>query len=594
MIGQLQIQYRNWNGTGYDSPLNFQSRGVASDFGPRKFGDFWHGGIDVNGPGDRDADKYDLLIAHRSGIIVDENHVTHKTTNIRYPSIDYGNHRMVYVHTYFNPCEGGCNVNNQTITASNMLRPNTDRWATIFIIGNDTIVKGQVAGFVKFGNDTLVVSNMLEPGDPIAPLGDSGTNNYHLHLNTIPDDKETYNDAWNANPLQHITYDVPDYELKLYSQLDTGKVKIKYPGYQATSMALKVKLSNESDNGNVYNTVMDANKVVFGIKKLSESSFGVIQGDAARGQISLGGLINEDKENHPDAIKKGNDYVQLGSFGSWTVNGQDAFAYTSSTPHPWDIYYFTDFQTRIHKNDTQKPKTSKLIADLPDNSRYIDDKYAIRSEAHHINGQIEFSEIDTITLDNFKPYLSRITVNANGGTLYEVERSGNEGAVATLDDGYVSNNMWDYPLRNPSLPGLQQLNIVALTSEPMQSMQVAHRIKGSAQPFSNYRVMNSSSDSMTWQYPFSVFASLDTCIEVRFKGKDKNNNDILNIYHHTNKNTSGVSLLIPTRKRDITVTDVSAWTNPGSIHLAGTDQVDFCINGCSARSDGSTCSDKSS
>jgi hypothetical protein len=47
MSAQLQIQYKNYTGIGYDAAANYQSAGVASDFGIRLLPTYdFHGGID--------------------------------------------------------------------------------------------------------------------------------------------------------------------------------------------------------------------------------------------------------------------------------------------------------------------------------------------------------------------------------------------------------------------------------------------------------------------------------------------------------------------------------------------------------------------
>ncbi len=560
---QLQVRYKNWNGTGYDAPANFQSTGVASDFGPRKYGDFWHGGLDMNGPGDKTDDKYDLIIAHEKGIIVDENHVTHKSDNIRYPCIDFGNHRMVYVHAYYDGCESGCSMNDNTIIASNMIFPNSTKWATIYIIGNDTIVKGQVNGKVKFGNDTLIVSNIINIDDPIAPLGDSGTDNYHLHLNTIPDDKKVYNDSWNANPLQHITYDAPDYVLKLYSQLDTGNIKVEYSGTNSTNLALKVRLPNEANNSGTYNTVMDMNKAVFGIKKSHETNYTIIKGDAEKGIISLGGKINEDKLNHPDAIKHGKKFIELGSFGSWSITGQDAFSYTTSTPHPWDVYHFSDFKTRIHKDDDLTPISKHLYADSPENTRYNDGEYNVRAEAWHINNDSvpEYSEIENIKIDNYRPFITKFDLQGINQTIYSLNRIQEEG-TNILNNGFISRGSPIINVNTNSTTNTFYVN----TSEPLKELYISWK-KGLEPSYNTATAMtNANGEGTRWS---ATILSLETAKYIfKFKGKDKSDNKLMNVYALSGNNGL-TNVNIPVRN------SATTWINNYASDTTSCDYVEF-------------------
>jgi hypothetical protein len=96
-------RYRPWTGSDYGPAEVFPTNLIADDFGPRKYDDNWHGGVDYNGDVDGDlTDKGDMILAVEGGTIVDVNHMRTGKTGIRYPVVDAGDHRWCYVHEFNN------------------------------------------------------------------------------------------------------------------------------------------------------------------------------------------------------------------------------------------------------------------------------------------------------------------------------------------------------------------------------------------------------------------------------------------------------------------------------------------------------------
>jgi hypothetical protein len=481
----------------------FATRDVLSDYGVRNLhgqpGSKFHQAIDYSVYGIEDEGY--AIVAVKGGTVSDIN------GNRAYKGITVGNYRYTHIFKSSVPKDGEFEKSGKFILKQVEKVNGKDTYWSIIDLEHCRAFceeSGRTVEINGFCGNSISTVNWVEEGWDIAPIGGSGGFPTHLHLERSSSGKK-------HDPNQNVQHISQDFGIELTTK-DNANITIKYPGTYRNAIRLRATMKGGIPVGSdrFSNVTMNLDKADI-----------LLQRDGSNDYEHIVGYEGSDKTKIESKLWLGANYNTSITpsdwddrpYGSWTQTGTYPYAH-SSPDKIYDDYFFSDFYTRIDKTDFKK------LTDLPTNARYNDRKYILKPTITNVRDVLYTVAGFNITLDNFKPYLSRITVNANGGTLYEVERSGNEGEVATLDDGRVSNNIWDYPLRNPTWPSLQQLNIIASTSEPMQSMEAAHRIKGSAQPFSNYRDMNSSSDSMTWQYPFSVFASLDTCIEVRFKGKD--------------------------------------------------------------------------
>src|SRR5690606_4901762 len=155
-------------------------------------------------------------------------------------------------------------------------------------------------------------------------------------------------------------------------------------------------------------------------------------GDKIEAIISEGGRLGEPAINHSNPINKFN----------WETTGIHSNAYNSATSgdnarNPWDEYFFTDFYTRIHKNDLRSGNT-KLISDAPMNERYEDGWYDFRVQTNRSNNDTLYSFEQYFTIDNFKPYLTEInflsTNNISSSLIDIITRNSDEGTSA-LNDG---------------------------------------------------------------------------------------------------------------------------------------------------------------
>src|SRR5690606_4380788 len=296
--------------------------------------------------------------------------------------------------------------NHGTIVLKGMLFPDHEFWAKIHIVNGDTVVLGQIdGGLVEYNGDTLVATNQITAGMPIAPLGDANIPGAaHLHLNTIPI-TEAYSTpvtTYASNPLQYIEYTKAEYDMSLYCQADNQTFVPVYSstGQVVSPMALKLGMqTNVSGDGNKrYDHIFDVDKVRFYQRRAGEQDFQMIQGRTVMSEIILGGRLGETKLNHPNP-----------SFGSWNVTGVDSRAYNSGYPNqPYDIYHYSDFVTRIHKNHVMGSQIQ--VAHCPQNARYIDGRYELLGRVTDIRNGIFDGDMVEFTLDNFKPFVQKVEI----------------------------------------------------------------------------------------------------------------------------------------------------------------------------------------
>ena len=170
----------------YTGAQVFPADGVADDYGPRRFGDNWHGGVDYNDPNSND--KGDLILAINGGDLEGEltgsglKYLVIRTTA---PALDYS---YGYLHLFDNnTAPAGRPLQFGGTYLAEMLPPFNMNNAVIFIINGDTSAISTVIGQVAFNGDTLTTVSGVGAGDPIGSVGRSGllVDAPHLHLTMI-------------------------------------------------------------------------------------------------------------------------------------------------------------------------------------------------------------------------------------------------------------------------------------------------------------------------------------------------------------------------------------------------------------------------
>jgi hypothetical protein len=351
------VCYRDFNNTNntYAARDTFPEIMIADDFGPRDLSDDWHGGMDFNS-GVGNTDSGDMLLAPEAGTFPDVNRVIRTTQRqIRYQILDAGDHRYAFVHM-FDKHQGQRWYNDSTIYIAPLL-DNPDTWGMVILIDEDTIIIGQLdEEEIIFRGDTLTVTNSIDQYTPIGILGNSGQyrkkvngiyvwTDYiaHLHLNTIPDNQTGISDNHNGNPCQYVHYQVPDYTLTIFSELNALGIGLKYPGNQSTNIAVRTQMNGETLGAYRYNAIMDVNTVAILIDSENLGGFDTIRSIDEKSVISLGAKLNESIVNHPyQNIYPGTPTTRI---HEWDITGMNSNAYNFATngPNardPWDEYFF--------------------------------------------------------------------------------------------------------------------------------------------------------------------------------------------------------------------------------------------------------------
>ena len=532
LTGQY-LQFMKWNpiDTMYSVPMTFPADAVADDFGPRRHTSNYHLGIDYNcAQDDGNNDKWNMILAPEGGTTVDVNRLC--TSQFTYKQLCYqsGDHRYIFGHVYDNSSTD-YSKNHGTIVLKKMLAPNSNKWAQIFKIKVTingikvtlTYILGQIdGGLVELNGDTLVATSQITGGFPLVPLGDADAKNQaHLHLNTVPINESfsTPSTFYASNPLQYINYAGTLYDLRLFCNESSSLFLPKYDkfGGSVSPMALQVKMkTGVSGEGNKrYDHVFDVDNVEFLLKGVGESSFKLISGKSQESKIELGGLLGKSIVNHPNP-----------SFGSWSKTGVDSRAYNSGySNQPYDIYHYSDFYTRIHKYHISG---SLKTAELPLNARYPDGDYELFAKVTNIRNQVTNSDTIAFTLDNFRPYVSRVTISqGNNAPFYDAEWY--DSSNSDLDkNGRITfdrDENIDFHFA-PDAP----LTINVYTSEPMDSLMI-DSLRGAFDFKLATPLLNANAAKNIWTITTVGAVHLKDSVEYTLfiRGVDQSGNQILNL-----------------------------------------------------------------
>ncbi len=576
LLNAQEIQFKEYYGSGnYGQPTTFPADAVAEDFGPRRSGDLkFHRGIDYNSSqDDNNGDKWDMILAPFNGTIVDgENRLC--TSKYKYKQLCYEvdgeNYRLIFGHVYDEKSETYLGKSGNTVTLKYMDSPDNDRWAEILNINGLTYVYGQVEGTVTYNNVTYTTTNKITAGHPIVPLGESSAKDAaHLHLNTIPTSYDystgTGIDTYGSNPLAYINYDKANYIIDIHSKDNPfNTFEVQYPGNKISPIASKIEMITtvSGKNNKRYDHIFDVNRVYWQIKNIySDDGFDQIKGPNTMAFIQLGGKLGYEVKNHPNP-----------NFGNWQTTGVDSRAYSATYPkQPYDIYHYSDFVTRIHKDDPMDG--SKKIANCPENARYNDGEYQLQVIVEDIRsnyfigpttatgGSCNFIDF---TLDNFKPYVQevRIKTSYNNQDIYHEDWS-------CFDNEYIKFSKNDIETEVNSVDFSDGMKVyVEKTSEPLQDLKMS---------VPAYGISNRSPISIGSNKDYFVFEIEQTEIVIgvdvifHFSGKDYNGNDLIAFDEsHRDRN-----IYVPTRKSK------TEWKDDNSPQLTyGVDKIHRLLFAC--------------
>ncbi|OGS19804.1 MAG: hypothetical protein A2252_02735 [Elusimicrobia bacterium RIFOXYA2_FULL_39_19] len=195
---------------------------ITSDFGPRNVidGTWFHQGIDFSAAAG-DADYGTPITAIESGLVTDIGRLNNSSIyQIRITGI-YG--EWAYLHIFRNNV---FKINNWELRLGVILKnpnaPYDSKSANIIILWSGTqaqkiLALADYTGYLVFTGDSYILDINGNPiktqgsvslGEQIAPMGDSGTGDVHLHLGlNYPND----------NPLQILQHQESDFKVKMLS-----------------------------------------------------------------------------------------------------------------------------------------------------------------------------------------------------------------------------------------------------------------------------------------------------------------------------------------------------------------------------------------
>ncbi|MFH2142677.1 MAG: PKD domain-containing protein [Bacteroidota bacterium] len=563
-FGQLNY-YVKYKENGND--IEFTTNKITSDFGKRRGNlSHWHRGIDYGG-----IAKGTRLLAISGGTVAKIE--TGYVVLIIDGSIDFG-----YGHLFKNgslPLVSG----NMVLT---YLDNSTLHKAIIDL--NTGVAIGEIPGTATYNGTPYTVVTTVNQYDEIAPIGDSG-GNYptHLHLYRFYDINQAiadYNDVDNdKDPLEVVHHDNTNYTVEIegkaltinsQSYINSNDIII-FSGENSISFRARWTMDGAATGATYNNTVMDVDLVELFIKQESKpvelgqlwgnqnSNYKLIKGHNYESKLSHGARMNSDI--YPACITQQNNY------GSTTNTGIYPHAYNSSSDgYPYDDYYFSDFRTRIHKNDNFS-QSSVLYGYNNDDVRYHDGSYNLYARIIDVNGHFGFSNNNTppeIVVDNFLPFIQQVEVFKTGVTnaVYWGEWQ-LTGATATFDrlHGYV-------------MPG-SSIIIKIKPSEKLENINLDIDIMENDVVLST--VSNAGTyDSQTNVYTYDIGIISQyyfTKLQLKISGTDKAGNPLMGLdYYLTNYIYLNPTFTIPHR------TGTNSWS--ATVPANNTDLVHTIYFGC--------------
>jgi len=403
-----------------------------------------------------------------------------------------GEHRYGYGHIFFDGTPNATTgMRSGDFILKKMNAPNDLLYAIIYAPNGGTPTAfGQEIGTVTCpginnGRPIEVTNQVTDLNTPIAPIGNSGGDfAAHIHLynfNRNPRNNDVNSSYTSAlgfsntqfrnpkNPLEFLPHDQPVYTVAINGR------NLIYPGNQKSSFRVRCSMNGVTAGQTYANAVMNLDNVELYIRKdkAIKTEYKLIKGAVLESRISNGARLDTDRYPsigfpghntgaHAIDIARGVRNEIDEGIGSYTRTGVSASAYTNN---PWDEYYFSDFPTRIHKDD-QFGGANARFASVNEEARYEDGKYQLYAKAITVR-DVEYESAKTnptsIVIDNFRPYVSKVIISSNFDIIYE------------------SSWSWDATTRslkrtttnNRAATSTEALQLTIITSESMKSLKVA-------------------------------------------------------------------------------------------------------------------------
>lgn len=438
--------------------------------------------------------------------------------------------------------------------------PKDDDYAIIYYGDMDTIAFGPFGGQVRFMTsinpiiyDTIPIRDTVIFGDKIASLGGSGGYPPHLDLKlTEPGQTMAASDALAHDPLELVDYDAPTYDIRLFCQSDSNQVKVKYPGTQAFGIATRPIMQGERRNVKRYNTAYDVHKIEWLLKNEFDQNYKQIEGFKYESEISLGARLYTDIKNHPRP--------NSGVWGSWSTTGINSFAYNANGPQPWDDFHYSDWTTRIHKNDVLDDGTKKFCQ-CPIDCRYVDGNYELKTRVINVRGAYVESDVQSLEIDNWQPYIHSVTMqNISGDIIFQNFWECFSCGIEFSESGSIAEIPYDEFFG-------QTYNVEVKTSEPLDELMVDIPYVGIV----DLVCTNTNGDMTEWEFDFVIDNENENIDEIRFffTGSDLSGNELLSFSNNNLQDCTEV----PNR------VDSMNWVNPDGV-MTGVDSIHFVSIDC--------------
>ena len=521
------------NGFTYGNIQSMETIDIVSDFGMRICDGCskWHKGIDLSTE-INNGDTGDRILSIDEGTLV---RIAGATNNYKYISIE-GDNSFGYGHIFRNGAVPSAGMRSGDFVFKRILGA-VPRYAIIYAPedGDTSAISTQLGDLVVFNGDTLTTTNIINQTQAIAPVGTSGMVEAHIHLYYFVEagssTSSPVNNSNSKDPLEVLSHTQTVYDVTI----DTI---VSHNGGLRNSVKVVCEMQNADDNdenNKKYNNVtMNINQVEVFMKKKQEpfANFVLIKGAYFDAKISHGATSNTIRyPSVGNPVGNTHDIVSAyGALGSGTNNdylrtGIDPEAYDKAAGHgARDNFYFTDIPTRIHKDDNYG-RNNAIYANVIQDARYSDGEHDLYVKMTTIRDSIHISDtsisnIKTILIDNFRPYIKKVTIQDEVQFIYDADWIWNENY--TTDD--AGNPLGALEFQRDfyeDTPGDENLSITITTSEPMNTLSL--NVNGTSY------TANSSMDKTLWDItiPFTDLVDLTGTQTLEFTGTDLADNPLM-------------------------------------------------------------------
>jgi len=552
---QIQHLYSDWSGTTYSSPRLFASTSISEDYGPRSYGGYdFHGGIDIGVDQITNTNSSilgDAIVAPLDGKVIFIDNDKLKNIIIKYSNDEYVGYRHIFKSSNSLPKKlGGFVMVKIKGSKETAIIDLTSTPLVAISTLNEGMVEYDVNGNgVIEENEKISISNTVKKYQKIAPIGDSGAyeGQYppHLHIQLIKElkiDKDgnihessTFSDKNSINPLSIFDYIGVDYDIFMsdftnFNQSSLVKIRTQIKDKHKTSLKKRYK-------GGMF----DIQNVSIRIGRSTQSTF-------LKMKNSDGSLIEFDFGNKTKFFYPEKALVKSHVINNWKISPT---AYNSER---YDDFYLSlsNFESRI-VNPSIVDVDVNGLSEINSEALYSDGSYMLKAVVEPIKernpffysniGPFESSTSEPFVIDNFLPYIKKVTLSDSEGVFYEAEwvRNSSETALELEQCTY----------RNGLTTGF---NVQIETSETLENLSM--NLAGVS---NNLVSINTEKTVWKLQNPFNgnVFENQT----ITFSGTDTAENLLLtdptNLYWRTGDNTwkNGTTNQTITGNSSITGTD---------------------------------------